>query len=171
MFCHSPLRAVPELWRWGQASAAAEGHSGSQPWSPANGVLCSHSKKQREAQKKPESQVFLLFLKFELLCDATVKLSSHLQPVAVRCPSCWVAGKCRGSDCLYWLARHERVRDPQHCHLKRAGNPNWPVIKCLRLYKAAPGETAFLEWDARGGKLSIILVWWGVSKRATKVAY
>lgn len=36
----------------------------------------------------------------------------------------------------------ERAADPQHCHLKWAGNPNWPVIKCLRLYEAAPGETA-----------------------------
>ena len=42
----------------------------------------------------------------------------------------------------------ERVADPQHCHLKWAGNPNWPVIKCLRLYEAAPGETACSE---RGG--------------------
>lgn len=58
---------------------------------------------------------------------------------------CWVAGKCCGTDCSYWSARHQRVRDPQHCHLKWAENPNWPVIKCLRLYKAAPGENAFSE--------------------------
>lgn len=73
-----------------------------------------------------------------------------------------------GSDCLYWLARQERVRDPQHCHLQWAGNPNWAVIKCLRLFEAAPGERPPRSGAAGGGELSITPAWWGLSKRALK---
>lgn len=51
----------------------------------------------------------------------------------------------------------ERVGDPQHGHLKWAGNPNWPVIKCLRLYKAAPGELLFWEGGRGGGSCQLRL--------------